>query len=466
MADALGFLSKAAFKKDHGLYGAGPAIAYPDVPGATDMAATHMIPFSSESMTASPEFLKNMSLIGAGAPLPADIIKEIIAGGVEGQLAYQGWERLMMLAMGFEPPDDSPAFLGTPAAAKTVTDATNASPIVITTSAAHGYTTDDGVRIASVVGNTAANGDWTITVLTADTFSLNFSSGNGAYTSGGTANKYLAFAHLLENDYDPQDQAWSATEERAANGWSANDRKVRRGQIGFCKQIADWVFNSIMVNKVTLSGNPSEVKIAFELVGYDLYLGDYNSANWTLPAGSAALSLFSQLVAKVGERAGGVGTIITFAPSSFELAINNNLKADDQTTGSGVHIVQPVRAGMQEVTFKLEFPRYNSDHTSFMTWAGLNTELAASLVLTGPQIGTTGIYHTWELYMSSIRAKSPAAPIGGPAPLTQSVDFEVHRPSGSDIFDAGSYHSITTKKDSSVVAVINNAFAPNYLLET
>jgi len=37
-----------------------------------------------------------------------------------------------------------------------------------------------------VEGNTAANGDWEVTVLTADTFSLNGSTGNGAYTSGGT----------------------------------------------------------------------------------------------------------------------------------------------------------------------------------------------------------------------------------------------------------------------------------------
>jgi len=389
MADALGILAKAAFKKDRGLYGAGPAIAYPEVPGAADLAATHMIPFSSESMTKPVESLKNVSLVGAGAQLPADRIKETVVGGVEGQLAYQGWERLMAIAMGFEPPDDSPATLAA-----------------------------------------------------------------GAY------------AHLFECDYDLQDMAWVATEDRAVNGWGATDRKVRRGQIGFCKQVTDWVFNSVMVNKVTISGNPSEIKIAFELIGYDLYRGAYNSANWTLPAGSTALALFSQLVAKVGERAGGAGALTTFAPSSFEISINNNLKGDDQTTTSGVHIVQPVRAGMQEIAFKLEFPRYNSDLTSLAGWAELNTELAASLVFTGPQIAVTGFYHTWELYMSSVRAKIPASPINGPAPLTQSIEFEVHRPSGSDIFDAGSYHAIVTKKDSALVAIINDAFATNYSLET
>lgn len=74
--------------------------------------------------------------------------------------------------------------------ALTVTNATNATPIVITTSANHGLNTGDGIRIASVLGNTAANGDWVVTAISATTFSLNTSVGNGAYTSGGTATKY------------------------------------------------------------------------------------------------------------------------------------------------------------------------------------------------------------------------------------------------------------------------------------
>lgn len=68
---------------------------------------------------------------------------------------------------------------------KTITGATNATPIVITITS-HGYQTGDQAIISGVLGNTAANGNWTITVLTANTFSLNGSVGNGAYTSGGT----------------------------------------------------------------------------------------------------------------------------------------------------------------------------------------------------------------------------------------------------------------------------------------
>ncbi len=68
---------------------------------------------------------------------------------------------------------------------KTITGATNASPIVVTITS-HGFETGDQATISGVLGNTAANGNWSITVLTANTFSLDGSTGNGSYTSGGT----------------------------------------------------------------------------------------------------------------------------------------------------------------------------------------------------------------------------------------------------------------------------------------
>ncbi len=66
-----------------------------------------------------------------------------------------------------------------------VTGATNASPIVITTGSTFGLVTGEVVTISGVGGNTAANGTFTITVLSATTFQLNGSTGNGTYTSGG-----------------------------------------------------------------------------------------------------------------------------------------------------------------------------------------------------------------------------------------------------------------------------------------
>lgn len=75
----------------------------------------------------------------------------------------------------------------------TVIDASNASPIVVETSAAHGLKTNELVLITGVTGNTAANGKWVAFVLSSTTFSLQViptlanSMGSGAYVSGGNA---------------------------------------------------------------------------------------------------------------------------------------------------------------------------------------------------------------------------------------------------------------------------------------
>lgn len=83
----------------------------------------------------------------------------------------------------------------------TITAASNATPIVIT-STAHGLATGDRVTIASVGGNTNANGDWKVVVLTANTFSIYTEAGvagagNSAYTSGGTAQKMIRLADIV-----------------------------------------------------------------------------------------------------------------------------------------------------------------------------------------------------------------------------------------------------------------------------
>lgn len=65
----------------------------------------------------------------------------------------------------------------------TATAATNTTPIAITTSVNHGFTTNQTVTISGALGNTAANGNWAITVTGANTFTLVGSAGNGTYTA-------------------------------------------------------------------------------------------------------------------------------------------------------------------------------------------------------------------------------------------------------------------------------------------
>ncbi len=65
-----------------------------------------------------------------------------------------------------------------------ISNATNATPIAIT-SFGHGLSTGTRVNVSGVIGNTAANGLFTVTVVDGNSFTLDGSTGNGAYGGGG-----------------------------------------------------------------------------------------------------------------------------------------------------------------------------------------------------------------------------------------------------------------------------------------
>ena len=68
----------------------------------------------------------------------------------------------------------------------TITNVTNATPMVVTTSAPHGLGSGSPVEIYGVVGVVGVNQQWRVTVVSPTTFSLIGSAAGGAYTSGGT----------------------------------------------------------------------------------------------------------------------------------------------------------------------------------------------------------------------------------------------------------------------------------------
>lgn len=88
----------------------------------------------------------------------------------------------------------------------TISGATNATPIVVTTNAAHGLVSGQPVTISGVVGNTAANGTFYVNVLTTTTFALYSNAGltipvigNGVYSSGGTLNNAYILSFVFKN---------------------------------------------------------------------------------------------------------------------------------------------------------------------------------------------------------------------------------------------------------------------------
>jgi hypothetical protein len=78
----------------------------------------------------------------------------------------------------------------------TITNATNATPIAITSNN-HGLTTGSYITIAGVTGNTAANGTFTVTKVDNNTFTLDASVGNGSYTTGGSWNMAGLYAYTI-----------------------------------------------------------------------------------------------------------------------------------------------------------------------------------------------------------------------------------------------------------------------------
>jgi hypothetical protein len=79
---------------------------------------------------------------------------------------------------------------GNTSAVVAISAATNASPIVITTATqSPAFVNNDFVHVFGVGGNTAANGLWQVTAVTATSLTLVGTTGNGAYTTGGFATR-------------------------------------------------------------------------------------------------------------------------------------------------------------------------------------------------------------------------------------------------------------------------------------
>lgn len=109
--------------------------------------------------------------------------------------------------------------LSTPdVAIKAITGATNATPIVVTATA-HGFANGDIVVQQNILGNTAANGTFKVAGVTTNTYNLTTvkdglnTTGNGAYTSGGSAIDLTLAANTTDVDggRNGTDQTLTAT---------------------------------------------------------------------------------------------------------------------------------------------------------------------------------------------------------------------------------------------------------------
>ena len=147
--------------------------------------------------------------------------------------------------------------------------------------------------------------------------------------------------------------------------------------------------------------------------------------------------------------------------NAFELTVENTMKGDDQSTGSGENIEIPVRGGHRKTSLKLDYPRYFADTN--MLYQDVDQELLASIEFTGPII-TGATPYELAFYFGSCRIDPDSVPVDSPGPLKESIELECHRP-GTNLFQAAKFPNITLLQDSELVIMAVNDDNFNYLNE-
>lgn len=150
-----------------------------------------------------------------------------------------------------------------------VTAASNPGVITITTSGTHKFSTGDSVTITGVVGNTAANGTWTITVINTTQFSLDGSSGNGAYVSGG----YVAYAYIVNLARTGQPANGSIDFARSSVDCAVNETPFKLAVKGGIFKYGDRCVYTNNIDK-TITGASSATPIAITVTAHGYKTGD------------------------------------------------------------------------------------------------------------------------------------------------------------------------------------------------
>lgn len=249
-----------------------------------------------------------------------------------------------------------------------ITGATNATPIVIT-STAHGLSTGDVVTISGVGGNTAANGTFRITNTGANTFSLQTLAagganvaGSGAYTSGGdwykanysgtratalttqdgiyvktgaTTRRYLGTIRITSTAGQCED---SYTRRFVWNLHNREQRILKVTEAG-----NSWSYTTTTYRAI----NNNWQSRAEIVVGLDLAPPYFEARIWAVSTGGGVLSL-------------GVGLNSTTTTSTFIMNLGYNAGVPLQAvfanyTGEGYHYLQLLEYGSTGGTFYGDF---------------------------------------------------------------------------------------------------------------
>src|SRR5574343_166279 len=249
-----------------------------------------------------------------------------------------------------------------------ISGATNATPIVITTGSAHGLSDGDLIVITGVTGNTAANGAWIVTSASGSTATLVGSAGNGAYVSGGTVSK-ANVKYTFYDDAAPTFSLWrfrrpSTLSQEVSGGCIVSDITINLGQ-----DIAEFTANG--ESKFVLQSQYFSSATDEEKMGLTAFPSEPGSPT---TAGSAVPGFYGSFVSNA----------VTLARiRTAQLKVNNGAASTKDTFGTSL----PDDVEFDERNVTLGFGCYDTDDASVFALknAGI-TKTPLDFIL---QIGTT-----------------------------------------------------------------------------
>ncbi len=450
MGNTVGALSKAAtrIESDAGMVSA----SYPTTEATADteevlLKSSDQLPFMSEGLDENFAWSPEETLDGSPGASSTENISILDDGPIELQGYYDGIDAILACAMGFELPDAtaSPTAQSGTALTSTTSDASSyldaGNPFVsgdvgkfirVTSGAAEGQVR----RISAFV----SSGDVTITP--------NWDSTPANATSAVMAQEWR---HLFECSNNLEDELWTNVYSSYPTGGvgTANDQILRRMTVGFTKHsTTPQVHRSAMVNVLTIKFDKTNgLTLSSELMAFNKDLssatnGAASADNWAFDHASPLFVENERIVFsgvdhfRVDTFANGAMTSAdNWGIDEFEVAINNQLKGDDQSVSSTPWRVQPGRNAMREITGTFKLPRYASDQ--FNTWLTAKTPLTLELSISGSTI--ENVARNISIFVPQLIIETVSTPVSGPGIVPITVGFRAISPStelvGSSPFD-------------------------------
>jgi len=257
---------------------------------------------------------------------------------------------------------------------------------------------------------------------------MGFSNYSASPQSGGAEGVYK---HTFELANNLHTQSWAAGDGiLAGSGYLAGDKKVRRGTLCIDKSVSIWEVISSMVQSMTISGDSKGVRIELDMLPYDLDRASAvndSSAAWSIINDDWLSILFQDLDLRIDDYSDSVALTgdDAIGISAFEIKLENHLKMGKDSR-SGVYIAEPGREAKRLVTGSFTIPRYEND--TFLDHCDAQNALMAILKFTGSQIGATGYYRTFWIWLPTIKFDKVDAPMGGPGIIPVEHTFTCELP--------------------------------------